>query len=685
MKAHKSAQLFLCLVFFGVVLSSNSGAQTVNESELRYREALRKQQVDGDLPAAIKLYQDLVASKTADKATKAKALLQLGMCYDALGRESQSVYQQILRDFPEQAAAAQAKAKLAALRQTVAPSTITLRKVDFAPGIQNVVATDGQRAMYWDADYTTLLYSDVDGKNRKVVFTTTADRRPVPYPSRDLSMVILYFTQSQQSPDSYAVVKTDGTGYRELDLTLGGNKLPVTRPQNLTWSRDNRYLLLSLGTQDRKRHLFRVSVADGKTVDLLPRRQGSVTFAISSPEDRYIAFEEETGAIYVMPASGGEPQLIAPDAELADWTDDGKYLFFGADSNKTFSFFAVPMKDGRGAGERIYIRPVERQFRPLSYGTSVVYGQLPPKGAFQKVFVASFDAKSVFSGWKEMNVIGPGGFYPTWSPDGSQFAYIAHTIGERASAVRIHTVITNEDRELFRSDDPIMNCVWASQHPTLYCGQLTTAGKTDALQISTDTGRAENLRTFQGTRVMRQLSADDRILYMGNLGAGTGWPKWEIGTDNETPGPNTVSTSPDGQWTFRNTTDLQNRREFQIRPTSGTEADWRHVAYLKRQAAVGGLPIPVRYTPDSNWLLYHDKDADGKDALFRVPTSGGESQRIGTYPTSAVNSQIEISLEGQHILLMVPIEPQSTPQPEFWVGQNLIPATAKAATKAPAK
>src|SRR5262245_41798344 len=132
------------------LMTSHFAAQNVSESELRYREALRKQQVDGDLPAAIKLYQDIVATKTADRVTKAKALLQLAACYDTLGRESQTLYQQIVRDFADQPAAAQARKKLDALRPPAAPAGMTMRKIDFSPGL--IYATDGQRAIFEQPD-----------------------------------------------------------------------------------------------------------------------------------------------------------------------------------------------------------------------------------------------------------------------------------------------------------------------------------------------------------------------------------------------------------------------------------------------------------------------------------------------------------------------------------------------------
>src|SRR5262245_39729727 len=110
------------------VMTPQFAAQNVSESELRYREAVRKQIVDGDIQAAIKLYQYIVASKTADRAVKAKALMQLAACYETVGKESQTVYQQIARDFPDQPAAAQARAKL---RASAPPPTMTIRQIEF--------------------------------------------------------------------------------------------------------------------------------------------------------------------------------------------------------------------------------------------------------------------------------------------------------------------------------------------------------------------------------------------------------------------------------------------------------------------------------------------------------------------------------------------------------------------------
>ncbi len=105
-------------------------AQTSPAVELQ--AAMTKEQVDGDLKTAIAAYQRIAADKSAPRDVRSKALLHLAGCYEKLGQQAQSVYQQIVRDFADQPAATQARARLAALKQDDrpgAPTAMTQRKI----------------------------------------------------------------------------------------------------------------------------------------------------------------------------------------------------------------------------------------------------------------------------------------------------------------------------------------------------------------------------------------------------------------------------------------------------------------------------------------------------------------------------------------------------------------------------
>jgi Tol biopolymer transport system component len=680
MKTHQLIRRFLITAGFiaGAILTmiSYSTAQKVSESELQFREAVHKQQVRGDLPAAIKLYQNIAASKTADRAVKARALLQLAECYEKLGQQSERVYEQIVRDFADQPAATQARTKLAALRPPAPPSTQTLRKIELGPGVQNIVATDGQRAVYWDAAETTLFFGDVAGKSKNTVLTVTAFRKPVAVASRDLSMVVLYFPEAGDKPQSYAVVKTDGTGYYEINATIDGTKAALPH-LCLSWSRDNRYILQCRQRADGL-HFAKVSVADGQSIDLLPGLKTLILATIFSPDDRFIAFQDAKGSVYILPAKGSEPQLVAESATLVDWTEDGKYFVFAAEQGKTYSLFAVPIKDGRPAGDRILIRRLEKMSGPVRYGSSLVYAVAPDEGT-EKISVVSIEGDRLGQ-WKTLDLVGVGGSAPTFSPDATRIAYVSHpAVNDTTSAVRVHDMASGEDRELFRSNELLGFCFWATQRPILYCMSGVIAAKVELLSVSLETGRAEKIMTLDGPKEPIGLSPDDRILYMWGLSAsgGPGLYQWQIGSGKPEAlvanGP--VVPSLDGRWVARATRDSQGRG-FQIGPASGGNADSRHMVYVRRQAPPARPP--AAFTPDGNWFLFHDQDPDGKDGLYRVSTSGGEAHRLGDYPTSLV-SAMWTSPDGRHILVDAL---SSTGKPsEYWLLQNFIPPTASAAKR----
>jgi hypothetical protein len=681
MKTHQLTRRFLITAGFivGAILTmvSYSTAQKVSESELQFREALHKQQVGGDLPAAIKLYQNIAASKTADRAVKARALLQLAECYEKLGQQFERVYEQIVRDFGDQPAATQAKAKLAALRPPAPPSTQTLRKIELGPGVQNIVATDGQRAVYWDAAETTLFFGDVAGKSKNIVLTATAFRKPIAVASRDLSMVALYFPEAGDKPQSYAVVKTDGTGYYEINATIVGTNAPLPH-LCLSWSRDNRYILQCRQRADGL-HFAKVSVADGQTIDLLPGLKTIILATVFSPDDRFIAFQDAKGSVYILPAKGSEPQLVAESATLVDWTEDGKYFVFAAEQGKTYSLFAVPIKDGRPASDRIFIRRLEKMSGPVRYGSSLVYAVAPDEG-IEKVSVVSIEGDRLGQ-WKTLDLVGIGGpFAPTFSPDATRIAYQTRpAVNDRTSAVRVHDMASGEDRELFRSNELLSFCLWASQRPILYCMGELIAAKVELLSISLETRRTEKIMTFDGPKEPVGLSPDDRILYMFGLSAsgGPGMYQWEIGSGKPEAlvANGLVLPSLDGRWVATATRDSQGRG-FQIGPASGGNADSRHMVYIRRQAPP--TRPPAAFTPDGNWFLFHDQDPDGKDGLYRVSTSGGEAHRLGDYPTSLI-SVMWTSLDGRHIL--VDGASAAGKPSEYWLLQNFIPPTASAAKR----
>src|SRR5580704_2637775 len=119
--------VYLLVIFVSLVTPPAFGQSS---AAVRLEGGMAKEDVDGDLKSAIDIYQKIAADASAPRDVRSKALLRLAGCYEKLGRQVTQVYEQIVRDFPDQPAATQARNRLAALQANSAPSTMTQRKIE---------------------------------------------------------------------------------------------------------------------------------------------------------------------------------------------------------------------------------------------------------------------------------------------------------------------------------------------------------------------------------------------------------------------------------------------------------------------------------------------------------------------------------------------------------------------------
>jgi hypothetical protein len=215
---------------------------------VRLEAGIEKEDVDGDLKSAMDIYQKIAADASAPRDVRAKALLRLAGCDEKLGKQAKQVYEQILHDFADQPAAAHARKRLALLKQQenpATPTTMSVRKIEWAGlGEMSPCDTDGHRAVYRAAD-GNLYFGDLTGQNKRLVFKVQPDNVAIWCASRDLSMTALIFAPKPNRPGTRAVIKTDGTGYRELfHYDALGTMLDGTNSFSLDWSWDTRHLLV---------------------------------------------------------------------------------------------------------------------------------------------------------------------------------------------------------------------------------------------------------------------------------------------------------------------------------------------------------------------------------------------------------------------------------------------------------
>ncbi len=110
----------------------------LNQAEKLYQEAWYKETALNDFKGAVVLYKKIVEEYTEDKTITAKALLQIGGCYEKSGKnlatQAVQTYERIINDYPEQEEIAnKARARLNELKhvQTAAKNTHDRKEIEY--------------------------------------------------------------------------------------------------------------------------------------------------------------------------------------------------------------------------------------------------------------------------------------------------------------------------------------------------------------------------------------------------------------------------------------------------------------------------------------------------------------------------------------------------------------------------
>ena len=175
MKTKRAGRLLAVTMLAGLLLTSLVIAQKDEHGEVMLQAAKQKQLVEGNLEAAIQLYKNILANQSGNHAVAAKALLELGQCYEKLGNtEARKAYERILREYADQnEAAAQARTRLTALSGNVAPrsSEMVTRRVWAGPDVDVLgsISPDGRYLSCVDSTTGDLALRDLaTGKMRRL-------------------------------------------------------------------------------------------------------------------------------------------------------------------------------------------------------------------------------------------------------------------------------------------------------------------------------------------------------------------------------------------------------------------------------------------------------------------------------------------------------------------------------------
>lgn len=217
------------------------------------------------------------------------------------------------------------------------------------------------------------------------------------------------FPRFSRQGDRLAFVRDDGDGIQLMTVRPDGSDLKVLGSfpgdhDGLAWSPDGRAILINFTETDH--NAFRVAIvqADGSGSRELSLGR-SADWASWRPDGRHVAFrgqlEDGTSGAFIAEADGTNPSRLPIDTtDLVDfeglsWTPDGTRL----------SFMSA--------------------------------GVLAGTGLNWQIGVATIDASGTLTDleWLQLDPASRGETYPTWSPDGRQFATIVEKSGRRQLAI----------------------------------------------------------------------------------------------------------------------------------------------------------------------------------------------------------------------------------------------------------
>jgi Tol biopolymer transport system component len=369
---------FISGVVFAMMLVVASSVYAQQSAGVLLQSGLYKEDVNGDLEAAIAIYERVLKEFPMDRPVAAKALLHIGLCYEKLGKqEAQKAYQRLIKEYTDQpepvqtarehlkqldAGAPGAKANGPTYRlafdskiagMPVKKGTLN-RRLDFSPSGDRIVF-ESQGKLYIADKTGTLIRPLLDDFAPWEGFAWprwSPDGRQIAYVAR---REVTLDSGEKDSMFALFVLSPDGGTPRQI--------IPDPERESgfgwLRWTSDGKHLTyLDRGGV----HTFAL---DGSEVRLIPRKdlpgryRGRSGDAGYSPNGRWLAYcafmkdpsEEFTTDVWIVPAAGGQAQALrhSPgDRKYPTWAPDGRTLYFVCGTADTGNIWKVAIDPETG-------------------------------------------------------------------------------------------------------------------------------------------------------------------------------------------------------------------------------------------------------------------------------------------------------------------------------------------------
>jgi Tol biopolymer transport system component len=356
----------LCLGNITPILAQNS--------EKLFQQGMMKEEGEGNLKAAIDIYNTIVNNVAADRMLRAKALLQVGICYGKLGdKNDRKTYQKLINEYSDQSViVALGKEKLKGLKteKPIANRDGIIATQVWSPAQDTYgVSPNGRYLNYIDWDNISLNLKDVKKGTTRVISKKGTWKTPMQFPdnsiwSPDGKQVAYYWFENNTT--ELRIVNVDGT--RDRIIVTGNTKEETPWP--VCWSPNGKYILSILTDETKElkngnHQIALFSVNDGSLKILKSFEELQLGGQMDiSPDNKYIvyAIQQMEGFqendIYILSMDGKiNKKIVGNSANDFNprWTPDGKGILFISDRYGTNDLWKTKIENGiiPGASELV--------------------------------------------------------------------------------------------------------------------------------------------------------------------------------------------------------------------------------------------------------------------------------------------------------------------------------------------
>ena len=439
--------VLMATLFVPVWLHGQTPSLATSATDLFY-EALHVEEVQGNLHAAIAMYQQLPGRFPAARSIAARALVRMGRAYEKLGSpEASTVYERVVRDYADQLEQSrEAGVRLSSLANTnearaAAAQEPALRQLPDLRAPPFSLSPDGSKMAYMTGNLgQNVFVHDYESNRRTNVTKLTWND--------GWADIAIWSRDGEQIAYQQGDWTGPGTGGIRIATLDGSSRLLYRNEAHAAlptdWLPDGSAVVGIVHHNDKTYTLGLFPLEGGSFV---PLRSLEWDFDYehkpnASPDGRFIVFQNGppgTSDIHIIGVDGRSLNVLtdhpADDVQPL-WSPDGRHIVFLSRRYGNQALWGVSVENGTAAGEPFLIKNGIGRLLNWTPAGLVYLDRI----GFEDVFTMPIDPSTGRAAGPPVQIAYPetgrnrGG--SVWSPDGSRLAFIKQ---------RRYVVVTNAD------------------------------------------------------------------------------------------------------------------------------------------------------------------------------------------------------------------------------------------------